>query len=73
MKSGLKPGTKDSNRSSQNRNVTVTEEDVEDENSVMDGSYVDKKEKNTSNFVSGEEVNETITSRSKMDITPRTE
>ena len=69
----LKPGTKDSNRSSQNRNVTVTEEDVEDENSVMDGSYVDKKDKNTSNFVSGEEVNETITSRSKMDITPRTE
>lgn len=69
----IKPGTKDSNNSSRNRNVTVTEEELEDENSVMDGSYVDKREKNTSNIVSGEEVNETITSRSRVDITPRTE
>ena len=53
--------------------MTVTEEDLEDENSVMDGSYVDKREKNTSNIVSGEDVNETITSRSKLDITPKTD
>jgi hypothetical protein len=71
LTSVIKPGTKDSNNSSRNRNVTVTEEELEDENSVMDGSYIDKREKNTSNIVSGEEVNETITSR--IDITPKTD
>jgi hypothetical protein len=45
----IKPGRKDSHSSK--RNVTVTEEELEDENSVMDGSYMGdqtKRDKNTS-------------------------
>jgi hypothetical protein len=70
----LKPGTKDSGRSKDSkRNVTVTEEDVEDENSVRDGSYMDTKKNSYGNNTSKPmtEVDETITSR--QDMTPRTD
>ena len=51
--------------------MTVTEEgeELEDENSVKDGSYIDQGDNNDSKLVS--EVNETITS--KVDMTPRTD